>query len=96
MMLARTRREGTMLGIIIALVTMLIVTWSYISVNIVTRYQPPQGETIQGPNQRPTIEVTDVKIDVETESEASIFLIIDMGSGNKFKAHVTIPVYRTH
>lgn len=84
MMLTRTRREGTMLGIIIALVTMLIVTWSYISVDKASKLQQPQ---------EPMVRVSGVLIKFGDEDEAMISLVIDMGDGKKYGSNVTIPVY---
>jgi len=101
MMLVRTRREGTMIAIIIALCVFLAVRWLYHKVDTASKLQTPQGETIRGPNPdgswgtyaEPIVQVSGVVIKSGDENEAMIFLVIDMGDGKKYGSNVTIPVY---
>lgn len=104
--MALTRREGTMIGIIMFLLLVLFAQWIGNNIDKALMYQKGQeslqGQTIQGPNPdgswgryaEPMVQVKGVAINKET-NEATIALIINVGSDENYLAYTTLPLDTT-
>lgn len=91
--MALTRTQSTLIGLACAVCVMLFVGWMAFKIDRNPEYQSAQGKPIRGPSHGTLITVTEVKINIETKEDALIFIVIDLGDGEKYGANFSVPVY---
>lgn len=77
----KTRLTRKQRVIVALLIVFLIVPQCYL---LVIQIRNPKS---------PTIQVSDVRINIKTKEDAVVFMVITLSSGKKYGAHVTIPIY---
>lgn len=90
--MALTRSQGTMIGVIMVLGLVLFIQWAHYNVDETT-IQGPNPDGSWGEYAEPIVQVTGVMIKFGDEDEAMIFFTINAGNGEKYRGHVTVPVY---